>query len=69
MEANPEKMRSIVEHQKVPDEKAAMELIKATEDQTRDRAIPAWCKGHSHKGPSIKKRRQKGLECNSGTKD
>jgi hypothetical protein len=32
-------------------------------------AVPAWRKGRGHKGPTIKKRRRKGLECNNGIKD
>jgi hypothetical protein len=45
MEANPEEMRSVAEHQKVPDEEAAVEMIEATEDRTKDHDIPAWCHG------------------------
>jgi hypothetical protein len=32
-------------------------------------AIPAWHNGHGHKGPTIKKRQQKGLECNNGIRN
>jgi hypothetical protein len=48
-EANPE-VEAVAENQEVCNEEAAVEMIGATEDRTRDRAIPAWCKGCSHKG-------------------
>jgi hypothetical protein len=56
MEENPEKIKSVAKHQEDPNEEAAVEMIKATENQARDRAIPAWYKGHSHKGPTTEKR-------------
>jgi hypothetical protein len=31
--------------------------------------ITAWHKGHGLKGPTVKKRRQKGQECNNEIKD
>jgi hypothetical protein len=45
METNPGEMKSIAENQEVCNEEAAVEIIGATEDRTRDRAVPARCKG------------------------
>jgi hypothetical protein len=36
--------------------KAPVEMTGATEDRTRDCVVPAQCKGHSHKRPTVKKR-------------
>jgi hypothetical protein len=33
------------------------------------RGIPALCKGRSHKEPTVKKRQQKGPECNNGIRN
>jgi hypothetical protein len=40
-EAIPEEVEAVVEHQEVRNEDFMVEMIGATENQTRDRAIPA----------------------------
>jgi hypothetical protein len=46
-----------------------VEMIGATEDRTRDRAVPAQHKGRSHEGPMVKKRQSKITKCNNGIQD
>jgi hypothetical protein len=48
-EANPE-VEAVTENHEVCNEETTVEMIVATEDQTRDHDIPAWCKGCSRKG-------------------
>jgi hypothetical protein len=70
MEENPEEMKSVAEHQEVPKEEAAIEMIGALKDRSVDRrlavrrcgqliglAVPARRKVRSHKGPTVEKRR------------
>jgi hypothetical protein len=70
LEANREKLEAIAEHQEVPNKEAAVEMIGALKDQSGDwhlavrycgwlalHAVPAQCKGHSHKGLTVEKRR------------
>jgi hypothetical protein len=68
-EANQEKVEVLAEKQEVRNEVSAVEVIGATEDQTRDLAVPARRKGRSHRGPTVEKRRRKGPECNNELKD
>jgi hypothetical protein len=58
-----------MKNQKVCNEEATVERIRATEDQTRDGAVPPWHKSRSHKGPMTEKRQWKVPECNNGIKD
>jgi hypothetical protein len=55
-EANGEKSEAVLELPEGPKEEAAVEMIGATEDRTRDLAVPARRKDHSHKGPMVEKR-------------
>jgi hypothetical protein len=50
-EANREKSEAVSELQDVPKAEAGVEMIGATENRTRDLAVPARGEGRSHKGP------------------
>jgi hypothetical protein len=58
-----------MKNQEVRNEEAAVEMIRATDDQTRDCAVPPRHTGSSHKGLMTEKRQRKGPECNNGIKD
>jgi hypothetical protein len=44
LEASPEEVEVVVEHQKAPDEEAAMETIGALEDRYGDRCLTVRCR-------------------------
>jgi hypothetical protein len=73
---------TITERQKVPNEEAAVEMIRALEDRSGDWhlairhrgqlthcAVSAWNNGLSHTGPTAKKWRQKGPGCNNNIRN
>jgi hypothetical protein len=41
LEANPEEVKSLVEHQEVPEEEAAVEIFGTVEDRHEDRHLPS----------------------------
>jgi hypothetical protein len=51
-EAEQEKVVGVAEKQEVRNEVSAVEMIGATEDRTRDRAVRMGC---SHKRPTVEK--------------
>jgi hypothetical protein len=82
LEVNWEKLEAVAKHQEVSNEKAAEENIGALEDWSEDQclavrhcrwlthhAVPAQHKGCSHKGLTIKNRRQAQPRRNNGIRD
>jgi hypothetical protein len=80
--ANREKLEAVALHQEIPNEEAAVEMIRALKDQSGDWclavrcrrqlthcAAPTLCESCSHKGLTVEKRQWKGLKCNNGIRD
>jgi hypothetical protein len=66
MEANLGEMKSVAEHQEVPNGAVKdRRLAVRRRGRLTRRAVPARRKGRSHKGPTVEKSRRKGPECNN----
>jgi hypothetical protein len=82
MEANPEETGTIAERQKVPNEEAAEEMIRALKDRSGEQrlairrrgqltrcAVSARNKGPQHTGLMVKKRQWTSPECNNNIRN
>lgn len=81
LEAIPEEVEIITEHQKVPKEEATVEAAAAWEGQWEDQQPAMVCRNPRKRqtrgnfakgapeGPPVEKRQWMGLKCNTGIKD